>query len=181
MSRYISWSPGFSFVGQRQVETPLGGGEYNVKKRGIMCNFIQGGLTPWELDAADKAFQHRGVAGDEDPRRRYSWYDPEVARHLSEWTDEEYEIVTKRLDEVCGRGDVIKVDKPRVKAPWPAYDKLKAKPGQKVADAIATKVVEDGYDPELVILYERENRNRADVIAALEAIPAEETEEVVAA
>lgn len=82
--------------------------------------------------------------------------------------------------------DYVEVVPPVREAPWPNYDKLRGKQGAggKVADQIAKKVAEDGYDAAAVLEYEKASKNRADVVAALEAlveagVPAEQDDDAM--
>ena len=64
----------------------------------------------------------------------------------------------------------IRVEIPRLKAPWPAYDDIVASENRTekwVADKIAAVSEENGYPMAEVIAYETENLNRPLVIEAL--------------
>lgn len=64
----------------------------------------------------------------------------------------------------------IEVEAPVLGAPWPNYDLIKGKRGAggSIADQIKRRIVEDGYDADLVEKYERANKGRDDVLAAID-------------
>jgi hypothetical protein len=105
----------------------------------------------------------------------------DVQRHG--WTEEEQEAIRERLNRT---EDVIAVERPRLAAPWPAYDKLKVQ-GKRTAELVAAKIAETvaelELDPGYVIAYEEQNLNRQAVIDALrvEADEKEEAEPLIAA
>lgn len=157
------------------------------KQRRVYAKFERGTAPAWAVDLARqadlqfRAMPERGVT----VQQWLSYYDVKQDQLRNGWTDEEVEEIVRRVDEVAHAA--IRCEPPRLKAPWPAYDKLVAQ-GQrtidKVAAKIAEKVQEDGYSPHEVVAYERQNLNREQVIAALEALlePVEEaTETIVAA
>lgn len=152
--------------------------------------FRKGGAVPdYAREAVSKLPQfYRGIGLDEDPFTRVSWFDSRVAQDENNWTDTEHDLVVERLDAIAGV-DFVRADQPKLAAPWPAYDTLKAqgkRTVEMVAEKIVEKVQEDGYDPGIVLQYERENASRPAVVAALEAliaptVEAEPEAEVVAA
>lgn len=108
---------------------------------------------------------HEGISREQ----WVAFLDTEQAQAEHGWTDEERRLVEERL---VARG-YVQVEPERVPAPWPAYDKLVAhgrRTIEMVAEKIAEKVAEDGYSPAMVAAYERENLNRPQVVAALEAL-----------
>lgn len=103
------------------------------------------------------------------------YYDSEAAQQIHGWTDDERAEIEAHLP-TCP--DVLIVERPKLKPPWPAYDKITAGAGrgmtqEAAAEKIVRKHVEDGYDPGYTLTYERDNRNRPEVIAALETLLAE--------
>lgn len=68
--------------------------------------------------------------------------------------------------------DYVEVVPLALTPPWPNYDRLRGKRGATVAERIALKVVEDGYDPAAVAAYEKATKNRDDVLAALAELEA---------
>lgn len=64
----------------------------------------------------------------------------------------------------------VKVDALEIDPPWPNYNKIRAKKGMTVAQTIASKCEEDGYNVDAVLNYERAHANRPAVIEALEEL-----------
>lgn len=135
---------------------------------------------------------------DITPRFRVGLYDTDVAARNFGWDARRKHTVEEALLSVCAEHDTklrpvfgsvnehgdpapgymesgekmfILAQEPRVPAPWPNYDQAKGGGrGITTAEFIVRKVREDGYDPEAVAAYERQNGNRDDVLAALEAL-----------
>ena len=70
--------------------------------------------------------------------------------------------------------DFLHVEQPKLTKPWPRYDELKAggrgRTAELVVEQIMAKITEDGYLPDDVLAYERQNLNRPDVVEALEGL-----------
>lgn len=170
-------------------------GEHDVftdrpKRQALTAQFRLGMLHPWEVRAAKETFRFRGIslsgepgaAGEpNDPIHRVAYYDTLEEQRSNGWTDEYREQVEQGLLNNKFHGsEFVRVDPPALTAPWPKYDELVAhgrRTPQMVAEKIAEKVREDGYDVEHVVAYERAKRNRQEVINALLGI--EETDEDV--
>ena len=145
-------------------------------RKAPFAQFVRGAAPDYAFDFARKAgfkFATKPTfeGGGEFPSERWlSYFDSEAAQHQWNWTDDERRAIEQHLLTCQG---VVLVERPRVAAPWPAYDKLVVQ-GRRTIDLIVEKirekVVEDGYDPGAIIAYERENLNRAAVIHAMEAL-----------
>lgn len=126
------------------------------------------GAVPYQrgVTIQDGVGRITGVSNASRPDFNFSLYD-------TEWiTDKaDREIAEKALLENSDHGDwYVKVDAVTVPPPWPNYDKVRAKKGMTVAETIASKCVEDGYNPGVVLAYEKAHANRAAVVEALEAV-----------
>lgn len=88
--------------------------------------------------------------------------------------DDEAEADAKLRDPQWGGigRDYVEVVAPTPDAPWPNYNRLRARKGHTVAETIALKVAEDGYDVAAVLAYEKATKARDEVIDALEALAA---------
>lgn len=155
---------------------------------GIVCDFRQIGhaATPWEQDAALKTFEFNGLAIGEDPLRRLGYYDTDIAAQQFGWDADTKKLVEDRLLSGASYGiDYLRVEKPKLPAPWPTYDTLVQqgrRTNQMVAEKIAETVADIGIDPQVVINYERENLGREEVIKAVEVLlEPKPAEEIVAA
>lgn len=173
MARFVSKYRAYTLTGRPQSTMVLASGQKQVLKHRILCDFQvggsggMGGLSPWEREAALQHFYFGAKGYDEDVSRRLAVYDTEAAQMMHGWDDETREEIEERLRSVPGNGiDFIEVQPPRVQAPWPSYDDLTD------ADEIALEVGRLGFDIGYVITYEQQNRNRPEVIAALEALAA---------
>lgn len=149
---------------------------------GFIADFRHdGSLSPWEKEAALKTFNFGAVGHDEDVTHRLSVFDTDHEAMVRKWTPEFKQRVEDALRQGRNLGrSYLEVDQPRRPAPWPAYDKLVAqgrRTSEMVAERIAATVTENGYDAGEVLSYERENHDRPEVIAALEALGVAEPEE----
>ena len=175
--RFISPNPGYKFTGKKEEYELLASGQFRQISPPYICEFKVGDTTTWERDIARERFKFRGVPNDESGVRQI---DP-LATRLSSFdtstidNPELRKVVEERLLAWQNANDHILAEKPSVAAPWPTYDSVHP-------SKIAAKVKEDGYDPKLVADYERNHKNRASVIQALEAlVAAEPAEELVSA
>jgi hypothetical protein len=110
----------------------------------------------------------RGIGLNEDPLGRVGTFDTKEAQKEYGWDDETRAMVERILDE--GSGNLyVRADYPAATAPWPNYDQVKGD-AEAVAETIGRKVDEDGYDPAVVLEYERQNKNRDSVVAVLEIL-----------
>lgn len=78
--------------------------------------------------------------------------------------------------------DFILVEQPKIPRPWPRYDELRVqgrRTVEMVVETIVAKVKEDGYSPEDVLAYERQNLNRPEVVEALEELARVPDEDLV--
>lgn len=152
-------------------------------QRRVFIQFERGNAPAYTHKAGLAAFEFATKptyeGGSEFPSELWlCYYNTEASQQIHDWTDEERAAIESHLPS-CS--DILIVERPKLAAPWPAYDKLVAGgrgvTSEAVAEKIARKVAEDGYDVGAVAAYERENRNRPDVIAALEALLIEEPAE----
>lgn len=161
------------------------------KRLPVTAVFSLGFLYPWETRAARERFHFRGttVSGEpgnpgteNDPIHRVAYFDTVEEQRSNGWTDEFREEIERKLLTHKFYGiDFIHVDAPELTPPWPKYDDLVAhgrRTPQMVAEKIAEKVREDGYDAEAVVAYERAKLNRHEVIDAILGVE-ESAEDVV--
>ncbi len=137
--------------------------------------------TQYERDIAKKTFKFNGLPRDEftdmpvDPDYRISGFDTTTQG----WDDETREKAEKLLLEHPNNGsDFIIVEAPERPAPWKGYDTITS------VKKILELVTDTGSDAEEVLSYERENKNRPQVVEALELVvnpPVQDDEVVVEA
>lgn len=173
--RLVSPYERFKIVAKHQDTEMLANGTTRVLAPGFVAEFTPTDVTTFERELARKSFSFRGtvktMGGDDiDPvTHRVSTFDtnkigdPKTRAEVEEFFRNHRDL---------GRDFVI-AERPRLAPPWPSYDKEKA------AD-IAKKALDLGFDPEVVIAYEAENKNRASIIDALSP-KQEEAEELVTA
>lgn len=168
--RFASKSPGFN----RTVQQPLfdrvrgdsGETEMVCTRPWIMAQFVQMGITAFEKAQVAARLKFAGLGDGEDPMRRVSMYDTETAADTEAWDAETRARVEKSLLEGQSSWYFL-LEEERQPKPWPRYDEIRS------AQKIAETVLAQGYDPEAVIAYEREHKNREAVITALEEVSVE--------
>lgn len=148
------------------------------KKRRVYAQFTRLVAPLWAREhEAAKALK---MATRPENMTRDNWlcfYNLEGDVQQNGWDEEEQAAIVERLGTAA---NVFRVEKPRIPAPWPAYDKLAAvgrRTVTMVAEKIAETVKELELDPALVVAYERDNQDRPEVIAAVEQLGAEEETE----
>ena len=156
-------------------------GEKIGTERRVFASFRRGGLPSWAKEQALERFPMVSKPDSIPAERWLAYWDPAEAQFTHGWTDEELKVLEARVARSTG---VVLFEPDPLKAPWPAYDKLVAH-GQRKIEHVAAKIVETvqelEIDPAVVILYERQEKNRPEVIAALEALTAPEPEEELVA
>ena len=176
MARYLSRAARFKKTGRHAQNTLInspGGTTLQETLRPIICLFSQGGVTEWEKQLARERFDMRGISEGETVERRFSVYDTDEQASSLGWDAETKAQVEHMLD--SGQGiDYFRVEQPKAPAPWPSYDTTVAHRIVDTAEAI-------GVSLESVLLYEKENENRPEVIAGIEAALEVEQEVVVSA
>lgn len=140
--------------------------------REILAEFKPNILTEPEIQQAIVGMTHRGRPVDRNteelfsPRHRISGLDTELMQAELQLTDEERELVEKRLRESqhFGQDHIELIPEPAV-IPWANYDELGIEQILVVIDAIKVPV-------EDVIAYELEHQNREELLELLRAQPA---------
>jgi hypothetical protein len=179
MARYISKYRAFKKTVMKPTETLVNtpaGPQREVTKAGIIAMFEQGGATPWELAAAQDRFRFNGQTENENPLRRISVYDTDQHARTEGWTPAVKAEVERMLD-AGQNADYFKVELPRVEAPWPSYDDLTVH-GRRTADMVAEQHVATakatGIDLNLLVAYEKQDRNDERIIAVYQKAIADE-------
>lgn len=180
MARFISQYRENSFDAIKPVSQTVqdaNGTRLVTIDKGVLCEFQHGGLLQWEWEQALDKLNLRGLAEGEDPRHRFSVYDTELQAIINGWSPERRQEVEERLRNACGAGDMIECVKPKLPPPVANWDKLKGVKGKPTAEYLADLVRELGLEPHYCCNYERENKNRADVIEAISAVEYESLSE----
>lgn len=166
--RFVSTHARYSFQAQGLeytiVSTPQGAVKMPTQQM-ILCDFQQGGLSPWEQEVALEHLEIKGMP-DQDtvPKgNRLSVFDTEAWQLTSGADDDTREFVERRFLTSPDYGiDFIAIDKPKRKPPWPRYDEL-------ADEKMILNLVDGlGYSAYDVISYEQENRKRPDLLVELQ-------------
>lgn len=164
-------------VARPEVVEHYGTGEKKVLERQLEARFehklVDNDLYSFALNAFQLKGGHMDAATLQDipPRYRLSGWDSERAKASNGWTGEELEIVLNSLRSSSENGSMY-AEIPYVPAniPFPSYDEL--------SEAKILEIVElTGVDPDLVIDYESEHKNREGLIEKL--LKAEKPEQAV--
>lgn len=178
---FISPHPEFIIVGvkKEQMQHHPVSGEFLGFTAGIDADFRHGGLPGWarEVGLANPTFRQLwgGLPDGTDFGRYLSKYDTDACAREYGWSAEDKELVENVLRNHPLNGyRFIEVEDPSLTAapPWPNYDAAQWK-------QIPILAVEFGADISYCIEYEKQNKNRPAVVAALEELLAKD--ELVAA
>lgn len=139
--------------------------------RALEAQFRPGGLSEYEKETSLNAFRFHGLPFNSDTgedvsgRHLLSSFDSEKAMMDYHWEQFEHDLVVDALRKSERLGaDFIELTQPKRPIPWAGYDKLES------ASKIAEIVVATDTPVEGVIAYEKENKDREKVIAALEEL-----------
>lgn len=186
--RFVTPYPRFSICILEQVEEPdpYHIGRQVTKKKGFTAQFRPGDYTNAEREFVIGRFKFNGLPLQEDaltpvdPGFRIGTYDTDQINwaRASDGTgyepEELKEIVEQKLqDSIYHGSDFIKFDAPPLTPPWKGYDNLRS------VKRIVELVSETGSDIDDAIAYERQTKNRPEVIEALENLLVPEPEETV--
>lgn len=168
MARFVSMYGGYSHGVQSEVSENFALGS-RVMVRGLEAQFAPGGLTEDEIKFALTVLHLHGLPQDVDTgaeisgRSRLSLFDTEAYAKANKLTDKEHDLVVSTLRESHKNGiDYVELLPQPAVLPWNGYDKLDD------AAKIVELAVETETSLETVLAYERENKNRKKVVAALE-------------
>ena len=177
--RFISPNPELTVCLLSPIEKPdpYREGRQIIEKPGYIAQFRTGDFTKAEKDFAVKKFKFAGLPLHEDaltpvePDFRIATYDTSLinweplAKEYQMEPDEMKELIEQKLQDSVYHGtSFVRFDAPRLQPPWRGYDNARS------VKRIVELVQETGSDVEDVIAYERENKNRPEVIEALEAL-----------
>jgi hypothetical protein len=139
-----------------------------------IANFeMAGGLTDKEQAVVLASFNFSGVPEGVNPLSTVGTYDTEARRVLEGWSDDYHDQVCQRLRELAALDNVhfIIVDADLAVKPWPTYDEDSIEEILAFAERLDLA--------EAVRVYESENKNRAQIIAALADAEPVEAEEAI--
>lgn len=187
--RFVSNGAGFAIALRAEVPAVFNaaGGIVEPAKPMLEAKFDEtpAGPNDYEAKVALEHFGDRmtGFTVEEDemtrtnPRNRLGLFDSAVSQQIHNWSDKDREFVEDALMNARSYGgDFILVEEPKLPAPWPKYDDQGPVARKTLAQTIADKVHQDGYEIDDVIAYEKQNRDRGDVIEALEGLRASQSQ-----
>ena len=168
--RFISKSAKFSLQIRPQIVEAYAAGMSKVTQPPLYADFQVGRLTDEEYQFAltqfsfEGGFQNQDEVTMIDPRYRLSLFDSDEEAERLGWTADEKEWVEQKLiQHSMTFTDVVRMPEKVIPPPWPNYDEYKAP-----ADALVRKLVDEGYDLDEVLAYERANQNRQPVIDGIQ-------------
>jgi len=169
--RCISKFAKYALQVRPQVVEAYATGATKIVQEQLVARFSLNAVQGEERALARQHFAFNGFYQEEDlvtivePDYRISAFDSIEAQAQEGWSDEEREWVERALvrEAEIHPQDLLVVAVKRALAPWPTYDEFKG-----TATQLCKKIEEDGYEFASVLDYERENQNRAEVIAKLE-------------
>lgn len=172
-----------------QRQRSLGDGTIEVTQEPIYATFkpLQAGAFLYENEeiAALKHFNFHGNTQDigeaipTDPLARISVFDSDEVAKEEGWDEATQAEVEAKLREYAANDPMsfLIVETTPIAAPFPAYDSYEGD-----TQALVVKLIEDGYDVEQVLYYERIfGQKRPEIIAALEEAVEVKQEMVVSA
>jgi len=170
MARFVSSHRNYSHGIRNHVPAHLGpDGKMVPEQTELSADFSPDLRNDEDTAVALASLKFRGLAIFEDgrpvqPHYRISVFDSEIARLRNGWTDEDEAEVIEALRTRGPIGTMyVEVLPVAAEKPWNGYDNLKD------ADKVVELALAIDADLVKVAQYERENKARAEVIAALEA------------
>lgn len=145
----------------------------------LSVQFAYGGGAPdWARDAVSQLpGWGTGLGHEEDPFTRLGVLDTDEEAKRQNWNAEEKAFVEEALFKAPANGiEYVICSAPKTKRPWDKYDEFT---GDEAVAKILYTVDLIGADPNLVLRYEKENLDRADVVEALEDLVSKDAEDVV--
>lgn len=136
------------------------------KQRRVYAKFRRGAAPGWAQQIGVDTFPMLDRPPEIDPAAWLCSYDSDA----DEWNDEERAAIVERLDEL----GYLRVERPRLKAPYPMYDQHRKTAGRRTVELAVKDIVAAyetaGFDIDHAVAYEQENGNDETVIAALAAL-----------
>jgi len=137
----------------------------------VMANFENSGLLEHEIELALSSFSFSGLAEGVNPLSRIGVFDTEVfcMRYPENEREEIQAQVEQRLRELqqMHPAQFIIAETPTAPKPWDKYDE------DSVEQILALQQA-TGVAPGIVLRYEQENRNRSEIIGAMNDLQSED-------
>jgi hypothetical protein len=170
--RFASKYGRFGVCIRPQIQEAYATGMAKVIQEPIYAMFEPWDLRPHERELCLSRWSFNGFYQQEDevtvfpPDHRIGVYDSVADAQLKGWPDEVRLEVERALIANAQISDNIIVLPITVYAPpWPRYDEFEGG-----TDELIARLVEDGYDLEDVLAYERSSQDRGEIVQALEGL-----------
>jgi adenosine/AMP kinase len=170
MARFVSSHRNYSHGVRNHVASHLGvDGKMVPEQTELQAQFTPDLRTDEDTAVAMAHLQFRGLPIFENgqevgPFYRISVFDSEIAKLQNDWTDEDEALVVETLRTSGPIGSMyVEVVAAKADKPWNGYDEIKD------ADRVVELALAIDADLQKVVQYERENLNRPEVLAALDA------------
>jgi len=164
--RFVSKWGAYTLLVREPINVALGAGLVEQRQSPIYTHFKVGGLLPHERQLAMETFAWNGQPHEADevtmvpPDHRISVWDSETCG----LPPDELELAIEKLRSYAiPKGDVIEIPATMLKPPWPRYAEYSGSPS-----ALTRKLVDEGYDLDVVLKDERATENREPIVKALE-------------
>jgi hypothetical protein len=191
--RFVSRYGRFSIQLRPIIQEAYATGMARVLQEPIYARFAPDRLSHVDRETAMKTWANWNGSYQEidevttiPPDYRIGVYDTDEAATQNGWDEDTKLFVDESLTEYAVRyDDIAIVPKTLIDPPWPNYDTFKGS-----VPALMRKLVEEGYDLQVVLEYEKAVQGRGKIVEAIErliddpdardALEPEREEEVVA-
>ena len=132
------------------------------------------GATPYQraVPLRDGVGRITGITEASRPEYQLSLYDSEWIENLDDRAIAEEALATNADNNVW----YVLVEKAQIPAPWPGYDKTRAKANKPIESVIIDMIQGGGFDPNLVLAYEKSHKDRKPVVDAIEKLLVDEAD-----
>lgn len=146
-------------------------GEKIGQVRRLYANLERGYMPSWAIAVAEEKFAMGGKPPTVPTQRWISSYDSVLAQAVEGWTDEERELIEKKLLE---QGDVMMIEPPKISPPYAMYDKHRKVHGRRGFEQVTAdiKAAYDlaGFDVNQAVRYEIQNLNDPGIVEFLNSL-----------
>lgn len=169
--RFISKYGRFGIVVRPMIQEAYATGMAKVVQEPVYAMFEPWTLTPEERELALSRWTFNGFYQLEDevsimpPDYRIGVFDSVIDQETKGYSDEtRLEVERVLVANAAITDNIIVVPATMIAPPWPRYDEYTGTPA-----ALLRKLVDEGYELDEVLEYERASQDRPKIVAALEA------------
>lgn len=195
MALYVTDSANLRITVRKEEKVYTPKGDLAAVKPRIVVQFQRGGVPAWAEQTVLERLEWRGQDDSFERSTRTGVFDSVEAQRINGWTDDDRVAVEAFLDSHMPGNNFIRVEPPRLEAPWPSITNLTVH-GRRTAEVVADKMLdtarEIGFDLNQLALYVAQETGSVqgwdakllalvrEKIAVLESVP-EPDEELVEA